>query len=305
MKAAVRRLLRDEAGRAILLSLLLLATGGLITTPLLGLMTAGLTAGHVCEQKTHELYSSDAGVEYAIWYLQHGGDPDDVPELTLNGKDVTIQIDKLDTPCGEPPIYDITSTATSEGGSSTTVLAEVSGIIVIFEGDKDLMEGEGLEGDVYVEQNLFMDNESVIEGNVMAGGNVIMNAGSLIGGVLCAGGDLTLNEGAHIQMDVYVGGNILMQGGSIGSSIDGDVYAQGNVEMQGESWITGTLWSGSNETAGVQIDKHGTIYEDVHVRYLEVVEASGQILGEIYEDYYDHYCPLVLSEPEILCWLII
>jgi len=127
----------------------------------------------------------------------------------------------------------------------------------------------------------------------------------LVGGIVCVGGDLTLNEGAEIEMDLYVAGNILMQGGSTGSWVDGDVYARGDVTMEGQSDILQTLWSGSNVTGGVMIDKNATVFGDVHVRYLEVISLSGQILGDIYEDYYDHDCPLGITDPEILMWLIL
>jgi len=52
------------------LVLILLAVGGLILAPLLGLMSTGLLAGQVYERKTDELYAADAGVEDAVWKIQ-------------------------------------------------------------------------------------------------------------------------------------------------------------------------------------------------------------------------------------------
>jgi len=304
MKTGVNRLVRDEKGRAMTLALLLLVLGGLILTPLLGLMSTGLAAGQVYEKKTDELYAADAGVENAIWHLQEGGDPDDVLELTVNDKAVVVEIEELPHECYEPAIYEIISTATSADGSSTAVLCHVTNIYAYVESGW-LHEGEIIGTDVFAPGDLFVDNDAQIQGNAIVEGDLILNACSLIGGVVCVGGDVTLNEGAEIQSDLYVVGNMLLMGGSTGSWIDGDVYVRGDVEMQGQAACNQTLWSGSNVTGGVQIDKNATIYGDVHVRYLEVVEASGQILGEIYEDYYDHDCPLGFAPPEILVWVIV
>lgn len=304
MQITVKRLVRDEQGRAMMLALLLLVVGGLILTSLLGLMTAGLTAGQVYEKKTDELYAADAGVENGIWHLQQGGDPDDVLELTVNGKNVTVEMEELPHECYETAIYEITSTATSTDGSSTSVLSRVTNIYVYVEtGQIDY--GEIIGTSVYSAGDLFVDSDAQIQGNAIVVGDLEMNECSLVGGVVCVGGDLTLNEGAEIQSDLYVVGNMLLMGGQEGSWVDGDAYVRGNVEMQGQAALNRTLWSGSNVTGGVAVDKKATIKGDVHVRFLEVVQASGEILGDIYEDYYDHYCPLGFSEPEILMWLIV
>jgi Tfp pilus assembly protein PilX len=304
MKAAVKSIIKDERGKALVVALILLVVGGLIMTPLLGLMTTGLASGQVYEKKTAELYAADSGVEYAIWHLEQAGDPDEVLEFTLNGKNVTVQIVKLDTPCGEPCAYNITSTATSADGSSTTVLAQVTNVTVYIEGGY-LGKNATIGANVFAPGDLFMDSGAEIQGNVIVGGDLVLNECALVGGIACVGGDLTLNEGAEIEMDLYCAGNILMQGGSTGSWVDGDVYAQGDVTMEGQSEIFQTLWSGSNKSKGVTIDSKASVLVDVHVRFLAVIDLSGQILGDKYEDYYDHYCPLGETQAEIEHWLII
>ncbi len=286
------------------LVLLLLVFGGLTVVSLLGLMSAGLTAGQVFEKKTDELYAADAGVENAIWHLQHGGDPDDVLELTVNGKNVTVEMEELPHDCQEPAIWQVTSTATSADGSSTTVLADVTNIYMYAETGQ-LTEGEIIATSVYAPGDLFVDNDAQILGHAIVVGNLILNECALIGGIVCVGGDLTMNEKAVIESDVYVVGNLLMMGGSQGSDIYGDTHVRGDVGMQGKAAINGTLWGGSNVTAGVNIDKKSTITGDVHVRFLQVVSGSGTILGDIYEDYYHHDCPLGFAPPEILVWIII
>jgi hypothetical protein len=78
-KIAVKRLIRDEKGQALVLALILLALGGLIIGPLLSYIDTGLTAGGVYEKKAGELYAADAGVEDAIWKIQHPGEAGYLP----------------------------------------------------------------------------------------------------------------------------------------------------------------------------------------------------------------------------------
>ena len=148
MKTIVKRIMRDEKGKAMVLALVLLVVGGLIMVPLLGFMSTGLVAGQVYEKKTAELYAADAGVENAIWHLQQGGDATDILTTALNDKDVVVTMEEIPTECYEPAIYAIISTATSADGSSTTVIAHVTNITVYYEGSKELYSGESIGGNV-------------------------------------------------------------------------------------------------------------------------------------------------------------
>ena len=133
MKTTVKRAIRDQEGNVLILVLVVLVVGGLILTPLLGLMGTGLVAGQVYEKKTAELYAADAGVEDAIWKIQHPGetglpytcgDPPwsyDYETSDVNDKQVHVYIDYL----GEGN-HRITSVATSDDGSSTTIDAHLS-----------------------------------------------------------------------------------------------------------------------------------------------------------------------------------
>jgi len=138
MWALVKRAIRDQKGAAFALVLVLLVVGGLILTPLLGLMTTGLIAGQVYEKKTHELYSADAGVEDVIWRILYEPIPselwkasdlpdwDDVyryPEpLSVGNKSVDVEVYRKDrdwTPCREDFTYRILSTAVTDDDSGT------------------------------------------------------------------------------------------------------------------------------------------------------------------------------------------
>ena len=105
MRVVVNRIVKDENGKVLIMVLILLVVGGLILTPLLGLMSTGLLAGQVYEKKMDELYAADAGVEDAIWKIQNdveelpgpacgGGDPEywSYNISDVNGKSVEVTI---------------------------------------------------------------------------------------------------------------------------------------------------------------------------------------------------------------------
>ncbi|MGB6874271.1 MAG: hypothetical protein WBE46_09140 [Dehalococcoidia bacterium] len=144
MKSAVKRLIRDEKGRAMVLALILLVVGGLIITSLLAYMSTGLIAGEFYERSTAELYAADAGVEEALWQLkQRDPDPDKVPTTPeqvlppyplgspVNNKTIEVIIDMISGTTGGG-IYKVTSTATSAGGSNTTSNTTIESYVQTF-----------------------------------------------------------------------------------------------------------------------------------------------------------------------------
>ena len=101
-----------------ILALILLLIGGLISAALLNHMGSGILAGDVHERRTAELYAADAGVEDAIWKIQHGetsvcpGDPYWSYNITdVNGKELQISIAYL----SDEGTYKITSIAITDG----------------------------------------------------------------------------------------------------------------------------------------------------------------------------------------------
>jgi len=163
LKIAVKRLIRDEKGQMMILALILLVVGGLIMAPLLAYMSTGLIAGQVYESSTAELYAADAGVEDAFWQLKQQ-DPDipTTPEqapLTytlgsaMNNKTVEVTIDMISGTDGAG-IYKVTSTATSAGGSNTTIESYVQTLPLFWDhaitstGDITLQPNSEVYGDV-------------------------------------------------------------------------------------------------------------------------------------------------------------
>jgi len=134
----VKRLIREEKGQALVLVLILLLVSGLIIAPLLAYMGSGLIAGRVYEKRTAELYAADAGVEDAVWKIQHQAAG--VGNLTkcypstnytitnVNGKNVTVTITYLiNEPIYPTYHYRVVSTATGDG-SGTQIEAYVASV---------------------------------------------------------------------------------------------------------------------------------------------------------------------------------
>jgi hypothetical protein len=129
MKTVVKGLIRNEKGYLLITVLILLVVGGLILTPLLGLMSTGLLAGKVYEKKMDELYAADAGVEDAIWRIQTNNltfenNCSGPWRLTVNGKNVTVEVygEDLDPTCGENFTYQILSIAATDDGGGTAAI---------------------------------------------------------------------------------------------------------------------------------------------------------------------------------------
>jgi cytoskeletal protein CcmA (bactofilin family) len=324
MKPTVKRLIGDEKGRVLTLALLLLVLGGLVLTPLLGLMTTGLAAGEVFEKKTDELYAADAGVENAIWHLQQAGDPHDVLEPTVNGKSVSVALEELPHDCNELATYEITSTATSADGSSTTVLSQVTNITVYY-GELFLDHNAGTvyyPSNVYVDGDVTLSAEVHIVGNFKAGGDVILNQGSLIGGIVCVGGSLTLNNNATIEADVYVAGDLTLNnlaiiesdlniGGNVylgGSThIDGYIHTDGGVIISGqEPLINGNVWAnnGAVSVNGKKAKIDGDVYAGGAITGSGIITGTQCPMGACGQCEIEP-CPLNAGEPDILLWVII
>lgn len=102
-----------ESGQSAFVAvLILLLLGGLIIVPLLSLAISGLTQGQAHEERTHEFYAADAGVEDAMYKIRNDALPDYMQgpwdELAyqsgdysyaydlaqLNDKDVTVEINR-------------------------------------------------------------------------------------------------------------------------------------------------------------------------------------------------------------------
>jgi len=253
---------KGEKGQALVIVLALVAFGGLVITPFLGHAGSSLIGSRLYGEALSEQYSADAGVEYAIWNLQSGesevpeGEELELPQFALNNKTVNVTIANE----GEW-IYKVTSTATSDDGSSTTIEAYILLTIGLFdgdytvfvgdfilhheeeytgdiyvEGDVDIAEGTTITGSVYAEGDIELARDATITGNVCAEGNITLNEGTVINGTVCASENVYLHSEATINGDVHAAGNVDLDARA---TINGDVYVGGDVDLDHESTITG------------------------------------------------------------------
>ncbi len=117
------RRIKDEAGQAFILVLILLAVGSLILAPLLSYMGTGLNAGKINEEKLEDFFAADSGIEDGLWQIKGGnlsikftsppynqydydvyGTSYPYPEpLSVNDRDVGVTITNIWIPKGINP----------------------------------------------------------------------------------------------------------------------------------------------------------------------------------------------------------
>ena len=185
MKTIVRKMMRDEKGNILVMVLIFLVVGGLILTPLLGLMSAGLIAGQVYEKNMDEYYAADAGVEDAIWKITHSENisyPYHYPEpLTINYKnvDVVVYREDLDPTCGENLMYRIISTSATDDGGGTAAINSSTTI------DTHLSVS-------YMDLSAFLENAIVSDDTIWLKGDTVVN------------GDIWLPDEEDLTVDSHV-----------------------------------------------------------------------------------------------------
>lgn len=260
--------MNSQKGQALPLALLALAIGMLTIAPFLGHVSSSLIGSRIYEQAISEQYSADAGVEYAIWNLQSGesevpeGEELELPQFTLNSKTVNVTIANQ----GEQ-IYKITSIATSDDGSSSTIESYVlitvglfDGGFTTFPGGLTLDQGEEYTGSVYAEGDVQLHQDATITGGVYAEGDVQLHQNVTINGNVYAEGDVQLDQGAVINGDVCAGGYVQLDQGAV---INGNVYAVGDVRLSQDATINGNVHAGGD----VQRHQDATITGDYPLPY--------------------------------------
>jgi hypothetical protein len=184
LKKMVKELIKSERGAALILALILLLVGGLITAGLLGHMGAGLLAGETYNRRTAELYAADAGVEDAMWRIQHGGTPVcpatpywsyNIPDI--NGKRVDISIEYV----GEGN-YRIRSIAATCDGGNTAAIASATTV------------------ESYVSA-LYMDFSALLDNAIVSYDSIDIQPNNYIGGDIWLPDEGDLEKGPNVQID--------------------------------------------------------------------------------------------------------
>lgn len=262
-----------ERGQVLPLALMALAIGALVTAPFLGYSSSGLISSKIHQQAIDERYAADAGAEYAIWRLRSGGSS--VPQFALNNRTVNVTIADQ----GEQ-VYSITSTATGDDGSSTTIESYV--LVSMFWLSDGYIE-ENIEGDVYVNGDILLDENVIVDGSAYATGNIILDNNSEVTGDVVADGDIILNNLGIIGGSVSAGGDLTLGNNSEIGSIEviGNVCAVGNITIYNDAIVNGNVYTSGN----LELSENTIIRGDVYitgdiVRIIIVNNAS--IEGNIY-----------------------
>ena len=241
MKIAVSRLMKDEKGAAMVVALVMLLVGGLVSAPLLAYMGTGIVTGEVYEVKTAELYAADAGVEDAVWNIQH-----EVPEvmgLTLCYPDWSYNMSDVN---GKS--VDVTITLVSNVTFTYRVVSTATG------------DGSGTEIDAYVTgESKYGDYWGIMD-------NVLTSMGEI---TLKPGTNVTPSDGDHAPLEYYGGGwpEIWELEDFYGQQVeDEDPYPFGTIDLNGVDMDLGPLYrdgtleivNSSNTPATLTLT--GTIY---------------------------------------------
>ena len=180
----------SERGQALPLALIALAFGALVVGPFLTHTSTGLLSSRIYRQAMIQSYSAEAGVEYAIRRLQDG--QSDMPELTVNNDTVNVTIEDEGN-----QTYRIISTATSDGGSSTTIecLVEVG-----MTGGTSMFDyaAVSVDGDIRLDQDsrVYSDSYPELDGGMYAHGDIDLNNSSILDGDAAATGTIDVASGA-------------------------------------------------------------------------------------------------------------
>jgi hypothetical protein len=318
MNSIMKGTIRDEKGNVLIMVLILLVVGGLILTPLLGLMSTGLLAGKVYEKKMDDYYAADAGVEDAIWRIQDNNlvfvNNCSYPQpLIVNDRsvDVVVYREDLDPTCAENLMYRILSiAATDDGGgtaaidSSTTIDAhlsvsylDLSALLdnaIVSDDTIDIQPGTEVDGDIWLpdEDDLEEPPHWSHNGTVKDEDDVSITwptAEQLSG--------YYWDDVKHLEEEAYPDGYVMnIPGGT--SELDpyviGPLLAEGDLTIKGDGWIRleGTIYVKGNlnfnPTPAINIDLNKqTIFAEGEILLNPgvVLYGSGCIIAIGYIDF--------------------
>ena len=267
-------------------TLILLILGALIIAPILAYMGTGLKASQTHERRTDELYAADSGINLAMWQLGPGelAVPEagvELPQFELNDTTVNVAIQIVDAGDGGgngSPSYLVTSIATSDTGSSTTI-----------------------------ESYIFLTTLPILEYGIASNSSVNFQHGITVNGDVYANGDIRLQQAAIIDGDAVSTGSIVPMDQVSGESFEGVapiVWPPLEIDIErykddaratlwlgdyvvpdgpgettlGPLYITGNLRVGRDHT----IVLAGTVYVEGVIKFEQNanLRGSGSLIGE-------------------------
>jgi hypothetical protein len=272
MKISVKRLIKDEKGRVMILALILLAVGGLTTTPLLAYMNTGLLTGEVYGMKTEELYAADAGVEDAVWKIQQGevpicpGNPNWSYNISgVNNKSVEVTITYVNN-LTTSVVYKITSIATTDSDSSTIVESYIERDLG---GELDIFSGIlSSKGDIN-----FISHGSTVTGDIYYGGTLDPDFTHVSGNET----QCDPVEDFPTQSQNVAFAQLLKEEAMAGDTYDGNMDIDSDTNL-GPIYITGNLYISKDVTITIG----GTVYVGGSVSTAKeyTLAGSGSLIAE-------------------------
>jgi len=270
MKRMARKIIRGERGQALIAVLILLLLGGLVTAPVLSLVTTGVDTNAVYEDDMDELYAADGGIEDAIRNII-AGDEDlpgegDLPWsyqiADINGREVDVTITFIDD-----STYSITSTAATDEESSTTIESYVTSI-----GGSSIFDNAitAINGDISLGGNArVISSPTSGEGDIFANGNINLSGNARVEGDGTATGEIDTSGNSRIEGDETEGATPVtppeidsapyLQEAEMGGIHEGNLSLSGNGTYNlGPLHITGNLSISGNRT----VILGGTVYVD-------------------------------------------
>jgi len=302
----MKLLKNGQSGQALIMALILLALSSLLVVPILNLAGTSLNYHQVIERNTLETYAADSGVEYALCEL--GNNPGQYEgellqeTFIVNDKTVNVTAEYLGS-----NIYKITSTATTDSNSSTTIESYVEVIPGVFRSAVTATSGD-----------LFLE-DSTIDGDIYAGGSVTLEDSQVTGTITEYGtlefppldiepykqealsggtinGNLVLGAGTHNLGPKYITGYLKIEDGAT-VTMGGTVYVEG-LEKIGAN-LTIHIEAGANLTGtGNLIAQDGHIKIEMARFELDNIPLVAALNGDIQKGEQCEYIKAILYAPE-------
>jgi len=282
-----------QRGAALILVLISLTVGSMIIVPTLNYVSSGLHRIQIREKLLLEQYTADAGIELALWNLENFeitvplDGQSELPPFTINDKTLGVTVENID---GQT--YKITSTSTSDDGSTTTIEVHISGSATHAvmstdpEGLSWVRHNAVINGDVYYAGDYLIEDNAEVTGAITQSDPFDLGidpeeykAEAQSGGTHA--GDLTIDSSPYTLGPLYITGDLEIDQG-MDVTLGGTVYVEGQIEIgKNEAvTITGTgnlVAANQNDAKRAILIKHKVTIDLDNAAVIMVVYSSREL----------------------------
>ncbi len=147
-------------------------------------------------------------------------------------------------------------------------------------GDYSIPNTGNIDGDVFSQGAVTMNNDSVITGNLAALGDIVLISDAEVQGSLCSGGDVELQQGTDVYGPMDVSGDLTFGYDSHAHEI---VRVLGGVTMNTESTVDGDLHAGGDISMGWMVNASQNVYSgsDIIVGNGATVQGDALAVGTV------------------------